>query len=188
MSYDLHLFKPFPGETIEDALKRSFPESEELNPGAPVPEKETLKKRLAAALIKKNPNLEPFKFGFKDVAEMLGTSEEEAELRWRHIELNGPEDGNGIQITLYDDTASITIPYWQEGEKAESTFREVWDYIEVFRSEAGYVAYDPQLERVVSRISDMPDVLRSYGRGRRVVEKLSNELHAKAQKPWWKLW
>jgi hypothetical protein len=42
--------------------------------------------------------------------------EDEARVRYRHVELNGPENGNGIQITLYDDNASITIPYWHQPE------------------------------------------------------------------------
>jgi hypothetical protein len=42
---------------------------------------------------------------------MEGITEDEARVRFRHIELNGADDGNGIQITLSDDTADITVPY-----------------------------------------------------------------------------
>lgn len=188
MSYDIDLFKPLPGETLERTMGRAFPESEEINPGPPSPEKEALKELLAAALTKEDPRLERFAFGYKEIAETLGTDEGDARLRWRHVELNGPVDGGGVQITLFDDTASIAIPYWHEGEKAEAVFKDVWEYIRVFRGVAGYVAYDRQLERVVGEDSDLPDVLRSYGRGVHAVGEIAEEIRSKGRRPWWKFW
>jgi hypothetical protein len=187
MSYDIHLFPLLDGETIDEGLKRTLPGPEEINPGSPAPEKELRKNELADALIRDNPDLEAFEFGFADIAKMLNTDEEEAKRRWRHIELNGPVDGNGIQITLFDDTASITIPYWHAREKAEKVFQELWDCIEVLQREGGYVAYDEQLERVVNRSSDLSDMLSTYcGVTKSLTELGANS--AKIKKEWWKFW
>jgi hypothetical protein len=188
MSYDIALFQPNPEESIEEGIARSFPASEEVNPRAPTPEREALKKHLAAKLIEKHPELELFEFDYKEIAHTLGTSEEEAKLRWRHIELNSPEDGDGIQITIHDDNASISIPYWHNAPKATAVFKAVWDCIEVFQREGGYVAFDQQLERILNLPSDKQDVLKCYGKWVNYTENLSDELKAKAQKPWWRFW
>jgi hypothetical protein len=114
MSYDLHLFRPEVGVDPLETAKRLLDEDEEfdeIKPGLLVPEKEERKHTLAQALIKLNPELSIFEFGFKEIAEMEGITEDEARVRFRHIELNGADDGNGIQITLSDDTADITVPY-----------------------------------------------------------------------------
>src|SRR5215470_17978738 len=100
MSYDIHLFKPDAGESADEAFERLFVESEDLDDEPPSSGKEALKEKLANALIAANPLLERFQFDYAAVAKSLKTTEEQARLEWRHIELNGPEDGNGIQITI----------------------------------------------------------------------------------------
>ena len=163
MSYDLYLLRPEAGVDPLDTVEKLFSEeSEEINPGLPQPEKEKRKRDLADALIKLNPEREVFPFGFKEIAEMEGISKEEARIKYRHLELNGAEDGNGIQITLYDDSASITVPYWHVGEKARGTFKEVWSYLMLLEKEGGFVTYDPQLEKILSLSTDMPAVLEVY--------------------------
>ena len=165
MSYDLHLFRPEAGvdplETIEQLLDENE-ESDEINPGLPVPEKEERKRALAQALINLNPQLEIFKFGFKELSEMEGITEDEARVKFRHIELNGAEDGNGIQITLSDDTADITVPYWHTGAAARQTFEEIWSYLKLLEAEGGFVTYDPQLEQILNLSTDFSSVLETY--------------------------
>lgn len=163
MSYDLYLFKPKAGvdplETVDELFSE---ESEEINPGLPQPEKEARKRSLADALIKLNPQLEVFPFGFQQLAEMDNISEDEAKITYRHLELNGAEDGNGIQITLYDDSADITVPYWHSGEKAQQVFKEIWNYLELIENKAGFVTYDPQLEKILNLLTDLPEVVEVY--------------------------
>jgi hypothetical protein len=93
MSYDLVMFKAVPGEDPEEAALRDF---SELPAFPPNPEAETLKRRIAEALISQNSHLEIFPFDFKVIAESQKISVEAARGRYRHIELNGPDDGNGI--------------------------------------------------------------------------------------------
>ena len=165
MSYDLHLFRPEfdvdPLETIERLLNENE-ESDEINPGLPVPGKEERKRALAQALIILNPQLEIFEFGFKELAEMESITENEARSKFRHLELNGADDGNGIQITLSDDTADITVPYWHTGDTAKQTFEEIWSYLKLLEAEGSFVTYDPQLEKILNLAADFSTVLETY--------------------------
>lgn len=185
MSYDIYLFEVKEGE---NALKKAesilTSESEELNLGEPDQDKEKRKQMLKFALIEKNPKLQKFDFGFEEIAKIEGISTEEAKVRFRHLELNGPEDGNGIQIMLYDDLATVTVPYWHEVEEAKKVFEEIWTYLEVIQDKAGYVIYDPQLERILKLSTDFADSLSSYAR---VVEHIRAGCN-KGKKPWWKFW
>ncbi len=163
MSYDLYLLRPESGvDPLETAEKLFSEESEEINLGLPQPEKEKQKRDLADALIKLNPGLEVFPFGFSEIAAMEGITEDDARIKYRHLELNGAEDGNGIQITFYDDSASITVPYWHVGEKARDTFKEIWSYLMLLEKEVGFVTYDPQLEKILNLSSDWPVVLEAH--------------------------
>lgn len=163
MSYDLYLFRPKAGVDPLETAEQLFSEgSEEINPGLPQPEKEKQKRDLADALIKLNPELEVFPFDFQAIAKLQSITEDEARLRFRHLELNGAEDGNGIQITLEDDSASIAVPYWHVGEKARDAFKEIWSYLSLLKKEAGFVAYDPQVEKILDLTSDMPEVVAVY--------------------------
>lgn len=165
MSYDLYLFKPKAGidplETFDELFSE---ESDEINPGLPSPEKESRKRSIADALINLNPQLEIFSFGFRELAEMDGISEDKAKIKYRHLELNGADDGNGIQITLYDDSAEITVPYWHSGEKAQQVFNEIWSYLQVIENEAGFITYDPQLEMILNLATDLPEAVEIYAR------------------------
>ena len=164
MSYDLHLVpRSVAADTLAYARSLLERETDEINPGPPVLEKEKRKQQLAAALIRENPQLVPFPFGYAMIAAKYGYTEAVARVRYRHIELNGPDEGNGIQITLYDDTADITVPYWHQPHKAERVFREIWGYLGILEREAGLAVYDPQLDRLVDLAVDFLTVLERYG-------------------------
>ena len=163
MSYDFYLFKPKTGvdpiETVDELFSE---ESEEINPALPQPEKEARKPSLADALIRLNPQLEVFPFDFQELARIDGISEDEAKIKYRHLELNGAENGNGIQITLNDVSTEITVPYWHSGEEAQKVFKEIWSYLELIENEAGFVTYDPQLEKILNLSTDLPEAIEVY--------------------------
>jgi hypothetical protein len=147
MSYDIRLFKPRPHE---DPLVTARTEADEDFPLTPPdPEKETLKRRVAAALIAASPLLQSYEFDYEAIAKFRKISVEEARLQYRHIELNGPDNGNGIQILLFDDEAAISVPYRHDAAKAEAAFQEIWDYSRIIQRETGYVIYDPQLDEIL---------------------------------------
>ena len=183
MSYDLRLIKPKPGE---DPLVTAESESEEIGTTPPDPTKEAAKRRVADGLIDKNPKLRVFQFDYGKVAEFKKITVDEAKLRFRHLELNGPEEGcNGIQITLFDDEASVTVPYWYTLERATETFREIWDYLEIMTRETGY---DPQVGRILDLASDFEEVVSAYSGTVGQVQKKFGVTERKPQKPWWQFW
>lgn len=188
MSYDFHLVpKASTGDPVARARALLEAQSEEINPGPLVPFKEAKKRQLAGALVQANPRLEPFAFGYEEIAAQYGITEDEARERYRHIELNGPEDGNGIQITISDDTADLTVPYWHQPEAATKVFDEIWTYLGILEREAGFCIYDPQLDKILDLAADRGAVLARYGRVVAQMPQIVAE-PAQAKKPWWKFW
>ena len=194
MSYDFNLIPKIPGQDPL-AAARSFVERdvEEINPGPLVPELEVKKKRLANSLIKANPKLALFEKNYSELAEMEDISEDEARTKYRDLEINGLEDGNGIQISLLDDSASVTVPYWHEPGAAAAVMDEIWKYLNVLANEGGYTIYDPQLGKILDLSKDRGAALACYGG---VVTKMPGILAQatqtgqpqRATKPWWKFW
>ena len=185
MSYDFRLFKRRAGE---DALVTARANSEGLPTTPPDQHKEALKRRVADALIAHNAKLHIFRFDYDAVAKARRISVDEARLKYRHLELDGPEeDCNGIQITLFDDEASVTVPFWHEGDKAADTFREIWSYLEIISREADYLIYDPQIDRVIDPSAGVEEALSCYtGAMRQIRQNLP--VGAAGRRRWWKFW
>lgn len=183
MSYDFILFKRRPGEDPYVTAQR---DSEQFATTPPDPEKEALKRRVADALIAHNPKLEVFQLDHEAIAKFDNITVEEARLKYRYLELNGPEDDTkGIQITLFDDEASVTVPYWHQEDEA-GTFREILDYLEIISRETGYLVYDPQGDSVFDPSEGFDDPLERYSEG---VQQLDQALTGSDErKPWWKFW
>ena len=171
------------------ARARAFLEaqSEDINPGPVVRLKEAKKRQLADVLMKVNPRLEQLAFGYAEIAAQYGITEDEARTRYRHIELNGPDDGNGIQLTISDDTADLTVPYWHQPEAATAVFGEIWTYLKILEREGGFWVYDPQLDKILDLAADQEAVLTRYGR---VVAQMPQMVAESSlvKKPWWKFW
>ena len=184
MSYDFKLFKRRAGEDPHVTAQR---DSEEFAASPPDPQKEALKRRVADALIAYNPKLEVFQLGYEEIAKHEKITVEQARLKYRYLELNGPDDdSNGIQITLFDDEASVTVPFWHEGEKAADTFREIWSYLEIISREAGYLIYDSQLDRILDPSQGFDDSLACYSGAMGQIHETFAASDEK--KPWWKFW
>lgn len=188
MSYDLYLLRPTAGkDPIEEAEALFNEDVDEIDPGIPDPQKDATKTQLAKQLQLINPSLEVFQFDYGEIAKSLKISEQEARSQYRHIEINEADGGKGIQITLYDDTASLTIPYWHTGEKAGEVWREAWQYLECLEREGGFSTYDPQLDRMLKLVSDLEEVRKRYADGTGVIKQAVVEM-TKPPKPWWKFW
>ena len=182
MSYDFRLCLPQAGRSREEIATA---DEEDLGITDPVPAKEERKQRISAALTARNPALEPFTFGFDEIADLEKITVEEAKKKYRHIEMNGPEGSNGIQITLFDDEASVTVPYWHQGAAARQVFEEIWSYLEIIEREGGFFTYDPQIERVLDLQKDFEASLSCYDR---VSRDLAEEFAVPQKKPWWRFW
>jgi len=189
MSYDLYLLQRVPGEDpLETAAAQLDSESEEINPGPLDPAAEARKEMLSRALMNANSSLERFQFGYAEIAASGGISEEEARIRYRHVELNGPEDGNGIQISLHDDHASITIPFWHQPPAANQAFDEIWRYLRVLQETGGFFIYDPQLDCVIDLDTDREAVINEYSGVVAKIPQMIERAESQTQRPWWKLW
>ena len=183
MSYDFRLCLPQAGRSREEIATA---DEEDLGITDPVPAKEERKQRISAALIARNPALEPFAFGFDDISKLENISVEDAKKKYRHIELNGPtEESNGIQITLFDDEASVTVPFWHEGAAARRVFEEIWSYLEIIEREGGFFTYDPQIDRVLDLGRDLEASLDCYDR---VSREIADQFPVQQKKPWWQFW
>jgi hypothetical protein len=88
---------------------------------------------------------------------------------------------------LSDDDAGLSVPYWHAGEKADPVFRQIFGCLQIICREAGYVAFDPQIERVVDLTADPETIVALYA-GQ--VSNLADLAPAapKKPRPWWKFW
>jgi len=134
------------------------------------PEKERRKARLLLALTAADPRLEPMERNHAAVAELTDVSEEEARARDRTVALAGPE----MEIGLEDDHAWIAIPFRSSLHDAGmvETLQRV---LGIFAREAGWSAYDPQLERVLGPEIDIEAFLARFGEGVEAVRGLIGE-------------
>jgi hypothetical protein len=83
VSYDLHLFRPVPGEDHLATTERCLPPEFEKAPIEPA--KEALKRKIASALMAHDPVLQIFPLDHAPIAEHFKISSAESALRSRYI-------------------------------------------------------------------------------------------------------
>lgn len=177
MSYDLTLFRvpdgTEPSLEYQQIVEQQEIESADLDAWMkrPVPDRRRAEmERLASALESWRPALERF--------------QPTSPLPW--IELN--DEDLQLQFEVYEAMVSITMPYFRD--RAEEMMKCVTDSFEVLRSAAGYVAYDPQLGRIV-QATDLSELVARYREMDRALPEIitqSRESPNGRKKPWWKLW
>ena len=191
MSYDLSL-RRVPDDTDPLTYWRTvLRDDSDVREAASTPpghDADDRKLALCEALQSLDTNLKPFDFQFPQIAQHLGITEEDARRRYRHIELNGPQDGPGIQITLFDDEVSVTVPYWHSGARARNVWVVIWTYLRLLHDIGGMSVYDPQLDKVVDLDRDLPVVVKSYLSGLQYTESLFPLPRADKCRPWWRFW
>jgi hypothetical protein len=186
MSYDLYAVHAAPGASASEIARTALDEVEAALPESePTVATETRKRTVVDALRAANPMLEPFLFDYSDIARTQGITEAQARTQFRHVELNTPEDGNGIQITVADAHVSITLPYWHRGKAAESAIDEVAQYAAILQQVGDYVIYDPQLDRPLNPKRDRAEMLASYAS---TLDAVQLSIAGQQKRPWWKFW
>ncbi|MFF0110841.1 hypothetical protein [Streptomyces hirsutus] len=55
--------------------------------------------------------------------------------------------GTGIDLSVFGDEVTITVPYWHAGDDAAVVFGQVSALAVIVEKETGLTAYDPQTER-----------------------------------------
>jgi len=81
------------------------------------------------------------------------------------------DSDDGIEVSLDSDQATISVPYWYEGEQAEAVMERIQRYAAVLTEVGGYTVWDPQTEEVVT------------GPGAR--DLYSAGVHAVKRRRWW---
>lgn len=184
MSYDLHLFLPRSGMGLEEAARASMGEGFERKPVDADIQRQ--KQALARRLCQANTALYLPK-PIEDATLQACSPGERPHQVWRNIELNDEEAG--VQMTLFDDSLSVSICYSHRGEMATHAWQRVWEYLEIFQAQAGWRAYDPQLDKVLDLSSDLKAVLSAYGEGVGHVDGIAAREEGRTpRKPWWKFW
>jgi hypothetical protein len=153
MSYDFYLFRRVAGEDPLTTGRAQGEEEKREDPDAPDPDAGRIKRSVAAALKAQDPRLEVFEYDYSEIAVSLGISVDEARRLYQDIELNHLE--HGIQVTLSDHSAWITVAYWHSNPAtAEAVMAEIWDYLRTINREAGFLVYDPQLDQLLDLSED----------------------------------
>lgn len=180
MSYGLSLFTPSTGLDPREIADRE----EMLERGPRDPAVEAKKRKVVSALIAHDPRLEIFAPDFDKIAALHQVPVTEAHARMRRIKLNADRE-SGIQIGLFDDCASLTIPYWHASDRARSVLEQVWGYIGIIAEEFGYEVFDRQLDRVID-VHAFEEVFASYLSATARMQQLIGRPPQK--RPWWKIW
>src|SRR5262245_4804033 len=147
MTYSFLLVRVPAGTSEEDVGKIAHAASEaEPDPRPPDPTTEQRKRALADALLDECPELEASELDYATLARADDVSEAEARQRYRWLTVVGPEDGAGIEITIYDSL--VTVEMAPSGGTSED-WEDIWRYLEILVREGGFVIWDPQGEGVV---------------------------------------
>jgi hypothetical protein len=179
MSYDFNLFTARAGIDARDIVDA---EVEEFARGARNPKIEAQKRKVASALIAFNAQLERVEPDFDEISKLHKIPIAEAQERHRHVELM--DEAAGVQVALFDDRASLTIPFWHKGDEARRVLMQAWSYIDIVCREFGFEVYDPQLDRVID-VNAFEDVLSEYAS---VTARMETLIGRAPKKPWWKFW
>src|SRR5262245_42022976 len=146
MSYDLYLVRPTGGKAAQSMVEE-LTESDPTAHAAPVdPAAENLKAEVAAAVVGLIPTMEPFKSEYDKVAEALSCTQEEARLRFRHVELTDVRQGHEAQITIFDRHVFVTVPFSHGGPAADAVLGDIAAVGRMLAKRWGFVTYDPQLD------------------------------------------
>lgn len=191
MSYDIYCFRPSSTTPSLEEAQAIIESEEELEQTEDESAKET-KQRIVDALVQHNPRLQRFEFDYAKIAKSRKISEQQAREQWKHVDLNPPEGDPAIQITVFGDHVSISIPYWYSGPEADHVFGQIMDYLRVIKRTAGFRAFDPQNDRVFDPESEGLGEHESYEKIVRdlpaIAAQASKETSLKRNRPWWKFW
>ncbi|WP_225834196.1 hypothetical protein [Streptomyces sp. NK08204] len=58
--------------------------------------------------------------------------------------------GTGIDLSVFSDEVTITVPYWHAGDDAAVVLGQVSTLAAIVEKETGLTAYDPQTERALA--------------------------------------
>ena len=185
MSYELYCYRSTIGKPDVEEAQLIIEDSSEFVVNTEV----KVKNEIVKALLTHDSRLEVFKLDYEEIARLQKISIEEARKTFDYVELNRPEEDLARQITVFNESVTIIVPYWYTGNNAKEVFEQVNEYTKVIGRVAGMYVYDPQVDRAYDPLVEDFDGLSVY---RDVTEQThqsttNREIH-KIAKPWWKFW
>ncbi|MEU1489494.1 hypothetical protein ABZ456_04440 [Streptomyces sp. NPDC005776] len=69
---------------------------------------------------------------------------------YEQVSLDLSHSGTGIDLSVFGDEVSITVPYWHAGDAAAVALDKVFALSKIVEMEIGLTAYDPQMELPVA--------------------------------------
>jgi len=175
MSYDLHLFRVPAGTDPIDAYRHWQDEEE--------------KKAIAAEGEQRNVlNQEQYQ-QMQKIADSLKSNwsaftqfQPEQPLPW--IELD--DEDLQVQVMIQPDSVEITMPYFRD--RAGEMMALAAKCIKIVTQETGFLAYDPQLERLVTE-SDLSGMQSQYREmDRHLPDIVQRGAGSNPARPWWRFW
>ena len=148
MSYTLMLVRASPGASDEEVEKIALAVSEAESvrpPGPPDADAERQNRALVEALLEECPELEGGEIDYAALARDSNISEEEARQRYHWWRVTSPEEGAGIEITLYDSYIDIDA----SRVATDVDWEDLWRYLAILVREGGFVVWDGQGPNVV---------------------------------------
>jgi uncharacterized protein DUF4304 len=149
MSFTLLLLRVPPGASDQEVEKIAIAMEETDRtrvPGPRDPETDHRKRALVDALLAGCPELSGREPDYAELARADDITEEQARQRFDWWTVTGPEEGAGIEITLYDDYVSIEMP---SAAGTDQDWRDVGRYLEILVNNGGFVVWDPQGSEVL---------------------------------------
>jgi hypothetical protein len=145
VSFDLYLL-PASAVGLDPERARAFLDREERNwaaiPDTVDPACEHRKRQLADLLLGMKPSFQAFHFDFDAIAAFEKISADEARRKYRHIEMNGPDDTAEAQFLVFDRYVLI---HWYSG----TTSDEMDALLTALSLQGELVVYDPQTARIL---------------------------------------
>jgi hypothetical protein len=192
MSYDLTLFRPIPGLDPIESYHQIMAQAEF---------GKTLEK--ARELMAQNPGLDRAEAyrqaqAQEDVGDISELPQLAERLKSRVPEFRqAPATGGRpwieldhdaqVQVLITNRDIGITMPYFRKGlDKMMAVVAACIDCL----AEAGFVAYDPQVDKIITT-ADLGSMAAQYRDTDRVLPEIirdSKKRRSQSVKPWWKFW
>lgn len=77
-----------------------------------------------------------------------------------------------FQVSVYANEAMIAIPYWFDGAEARQVLAVALECARAIRDTAGFVVWDPQLDRLLDERATVEELAEAYASGREYVRGL----------------
>ncbi|GAA4969084.1 hypothetical protein [Actinoplanes utahensis] len=135
MSYDLTFLVKSDGQSWEDALE-ALEERAEDEAGGGAPDGAAWERIVA------------------DARGLLGEVALHAEDGFFELD----HEATGIQVSLYDGEAAVTVPYWYAGERAEPVVRLIYQLGLSVERHTGLAGYDGQVGMSVADAAGRPEL------------------------------